>query len=83
MWGYDRKMAADVALQFDINSETLFRVFEEAGLPCTRGVDELLGVETADSIGHVHPNSLGQVCDAIEVWFRACVGCGALPAPAS
>ena len=74
VWGYDRKMSADLALQFDINSETLFRVFVDAGLACTRGVEELLGVETSDSIGHVHPNSRGQVCDAIEVWLRACIG---------
>ena len=81
VWGYDQKMSGEAASQFDINSESLFHVFSEEGLPCTRGVGELLGVETADSIGHVHPNSRGQVCDAIEVWFRACVG-QVLPVPA-
>ena len=70
VWGYDGEMSRALASHFDVNIAALYDAFAEAGVACTRGIVELLGVETSDDFGHVHPNSFDQVCDAIASGTR-------------
>jgi len=70
-WGYGG-WSSDRWKGYDDDARWLAGAFANAGVPAVTGASELVGLEIADSIGHVKPASKDIVFQAYLRWLRMC-----------
>ena len=70
-WGY-HGWSCDRKARYDEDARWLAKVFSNAGVPSVTGAGELVGLQIADTIGHVMPASKDIVFRGYEDWVRLC-----------